>query len=553
MLKLDSRALLAALATLAGVVALQPPARPPLAPDDGFSLERARETLTSLASAPRPRGSEHHERVRDYLARELTELGLGVELQSGSFDPQSHASKRSALGDRGAAEHSRLVNVLAKLPGQDSTGTILLMAHYDSVVDSPGAGDDGSGCVAVLEAMRVLSHGSPRNDVLALFSDGEEEGLRGARLFAEQHPLFAAVDVVLNFESIGNGGPALMFETGVQSGGLIDLWAAHAPEPRGNTIAPVVYGWLPNDTDFSLFRDAGKRGLNFAIAGGSGAYHRPSDTSERFEERSLAHLARTAIALSGQLAGMDLHQLPGGERCFDVQPLFGNHSWSHRAHLWIGLGCVLLWGLTLLRDSKLTICGWLRGLGTSLGVAAVAGLAAFGLPRVWFACFPPDLPLSYDAVHLLLAAMVLCASLAALLTIAYAIDPSVARQRELLSASPLTWVLLFGWFAWIDLGHLGAAYPLAWAAGGACLASVLRLRGRSALWALLAVLPALVEVGPILGQLVQLSSQELGLALQRGSFLIGLGILLVQPLLTRQPASRRDAPAPGSWQLDRLG
>jgi len=66
-------------------------------------------------------------------------------------------------------------NILVSMPGTNSTRTVLITGHYDSHPPAPGAGDDGLSTVAMLEAIRVL-HASPalRNDVLFLFTDGEE-------------------------------------------------------------------------------------------------------------------------------------------------------------------------------------------------------------------------------------------------------------------------------------------------------------------------------------------------------------------------------------------
>ena len=49
-------------------------------------------------------------------------------------------------------------NVVARLKGQGPAGkkALMLCAHYDSVADSPGAGDDASGVAAILESLRAL-------------------------------------------------------------------------------------------------------------------------------------------------------------------------------------------------------------------------------------------------------------------------------------------------------------------------------------------------------------------------------------------------------------
>ena len=529
-MKVGSRGLELVLLGLVVSVLMQAPESPREPSADGFSLQRAKSTLAQLAEQPRPRGSKQHAAVAQLLQDEFRSMGVHVETQAGKFDPANLVSERASGDDRGVSEDGQLLNIIASIKGSASSGTILLMAHYDSVKGSPGAGDDASGCVAVLEAMRALAGAAPRNDVIALLTDGEEEGLRGARLFADEHERFGEVDLVLNFESIGNGGPALMFESGPGSGGLIDLWLRDAPEPRGNTLAPVIYGWLPNDTDFSIFRDAGIRGLNFAVAGGSGAYHQPSDRAERFDDQSLAHMSRTAIALSSSLSQVDLRQLKAGSRTFDSQPLLGAQSWNGRLHVWLTLAMIGAWALWVWRRVGLSAAGFLRGALMGMLSAGLAGLAAFGMPAIWLALNTPDLPISYQGIHLLLAAMIACSVVATIFSALLWGSRKQDRLRAVLSASPLIWVLIFAFFAVVDMQHMGASYPIAWAAACACAASMLRTAGRAPVIAALALLPAIFQVGPILGQLVQLSSQDIHVTLWQGAILIGLGILMVLPV-----------------------
>jgi acetylornithine deacetylase/succinyl-diaminopimelate desuccinylase-like protein len=52
-------------------------------------------------------------------------------------------------------------NILVRLKGTNSTGVLLLTAHYDSVSTAPGATDDGSGVVTLLETLRALRSGEP--------------------------------------------------------------------------------------------------------------------------------------------------------------------------------------------------------------------------------------------------------------------------------------------------------------------------------------------------------------------------------------------------------
>ncbi|MCU0524506.1 MAG: M28 family peptidase [Elainella sp. Prado103] len=79
------------------------------------------------------------------------------------------------------------VNLYAERSGSDpSLKAVLLGAHYDTVENSPGVDDNGTGVATVLEAARLLgSLSTPRSLKLVLF-DLEEEGLLGSTAYVEQ-------------------------------------------------------------------------------------------------------------------------------------------------------------------------------------------------------------------------------------------------------------------------------------------------------------------------------------------------------------------------------
>lgn len=87
--------------------------------------------------------------------------------------------------DARAAMDGKTANVLARLPGTENPELIYtLSSHLDSVVAGPGADDDASGIVAMLEAARVLkAHPLPATIIFAAFT-GEEAGTLGSREFA---------------------------------------------------------------------------------------------------------------------------------------------------------------------------------------------------------------------------------------------------------------------------------------------------------------------------------------------------------------------------------
>ncbi len=93
----------------------------------------------------------------------------------------------------------RMVNVVAWLPGRDTSRVVVIGGHYDSCIcstnsmdftsDAPGADDDGSGTVAVMELARVVGQRFPRGfdaSIAFILYTGEEQGLLGSTQFAER-------------------------------------------------------------------------------------------------------------------------------------------------------------------------------------------------------------------------------------------------------------------------------------------------------------------------------------------------------------------------------
>lgn len=226
------------------------------APAADFSSGRAMTHVQMLAKQPHPMGSIEHGVVRDYIFNTLATNGLQPSIQTAT------AVNRTADSMLVAATTQ---NVVARLQGTNNTKALLLSSHYDSRPQAFGASDDGAGVAAMLETLRALKSGAPlQNDVIFLFTDGEEDGLLGANAFTDEHPWAKDVGVVLNFDARGNSGPSMMFETSKSNGWLIQEFAKAAPYPVANSLLVEVYRLLPNSTDFTVFNAHGIQGLNFA-------------------------------------------------------------------------------------------------------------------------------------------------------------------------------------------------------------------------------------------------------------------------------------------------
>jgi hypothetical protein len=95
-------------------------------------------------------------------------------------------------------------NVVARSPNAPADAkTVLVVAHFDTVAQSPGADDNGTGVAAALEVARLLrTRSSDKSLAIGLF-DLEERGLVGSRAFTANPDNLQNVIGVLNLEMLG--------------------------------------------------------------------------------------------------------------------------------------------------------------------------------------------------------------------------------------------------------------------------------------------------------------------------------------------------------------
>jgi hypothetical protein len=270
-----------------------------------FSTLRAFEHVKNIGDEPHYIGSDAHNSKRNYIVNELEKMDLQVQTQQGFV-----LSKKGVL----TAPENIITRLEATDPSPNSKA-LLLLSHYDSAVhSSPGASDAASGVAAILEAVRAFKASKPsfQNDIIILFSDGEEVGLSGAELFAKEHPWITEVGLVLNFESRGSGGPSNMIvETNYGNSKLIELFGeSQGQHPLANSLMYSVYKLLPNDTDSTVFREiADVPSFFFAFIDDHFDYHTALDTPSRLDKGSLSHQGDYLMSSLKGFSNTDLSDL----------------------------------------------------------------------------------------------------------------------------------------------------------------------------------------------------------------------------------------------------
>lgn len=530
MLAVIGRLVAVVLLVVVGVLAVRaddpPDPVPTTAPATEFSADRAASVVDALAREPRPVGSPASDVARDALVGRLHAEGLAVRVEPSA----------ALAAEDGQARAARVENVVATLPGRTPTGSVVLMAHDDSVTAGPGAADDMSGVATVLETVRALRAGPPlRNDVTVVLTDGEEAGLLGARAWVREALPPDRPTVVLNWEARGVEGPSLLFETSPGNAGLVDTWAHVVPFPRGDSSLVEVYRFLPNDTDLSPVLDAGRPGMNAAFIGGAYQYHSPGDVPPNLSRASLQNHGGNALALTRALGDRDLAPLDpaatraptsGDETYFSVLGrLVTYDSWW----AWPLAGLALVLGVVLALVARgrrrATIGGVLAGVVTYVVALAVGLGAGIGFWRGLVAIRPsyadtgPFLgrPLLYE-----IAAGVLAFTVTTLVV-------SLARRHPGPVALATGAVLVLALLA-LALAVLapGSVFLLAWPAVGLALGLILVLVSGDRPW--LAVPFLVLGALPAVALLVPAAVASYGVAEVSDGLPVAVFVLVGVPL-----------------------
>jgi hypothetical protein len=491
---LSSIGLLTLLGVLAAVWQQAPPAQPSDAPESEFAAGRAFLHLRQIAREPHPVGTAAHAAVRDYVLKTLSELGVPAEVQ-----------KSTAVMKRGnGIVAADLQNIVARLKGTRSGSAVLLVSHYDSTPAGPGASDDGHAVAAMLEVLRALRTRPPlENDMIFLFTDGEELGLLGAQVFAAEHRWANDVALALNFEARGNSGPAVMFETSAQNGALVAQFARAAPHPTASSLSAAIYEWMPNDTDLSVFKSRGHAGLNFAYIEGLAHYHTKLDNVDEIDLRSVQHQGANALALARHFGNAPLPAPKMRDACyFNLGTILVYYpaQWSMGLAIggWLLLGAALFFAF---RSGSVTAPRLLAG-AVIVAFAALTGgglatLFGFVLQRL------RDPSINLYAGRYYFAIVVSVA--VGWSSIVYALAGRRLGGCNLLGGALLLWGLLaLATAAVLPGGSYLFIWPLAASAAAFLYVHFARARSAECLTALsLAAAPAFFFFGPLLHQVFE--------------------------------------------------
>lgn len=168
-------------------------------PAEVVQQHRLMKTLASLPTKRAALGDQEDQAglkaTQQLILDELRGMGLAPRLHEfrwsiparnwprpGQGEPQNPAADAA----QAEVEATTWNNIIVDLPGADLPREVLLLgAHFDAVVGTPGADDNGTGVAALLELARVLNGLPTRRTIRLVFFNLEEVGLVGADRYVD--------------------------------------------------------------------------------------------------------------------------------------------------------------------------------------------------------------------------------------------------------------------------------------------------------------------------------------------------------------------------------
>jgi hypothetical protein len=389
---------------------------PPTPPDKSDvhypSYKQMMSNLKAMTVTAHPSGSKELESVRAHLLEQIRTMGLKATIDKVTYtvdDVKADLIERKGAPDfknmppingvsaeegfmntiREKAHFDKndklvLQNILVKLDAPKTDRGILLMAHYDSEPETPGAADDMLSVVAMLEAMRKHAGNSNlKSDIYFLFTDGEEIGTLGAKSFVQSHPeLLNKIDLVFNFEARGSRGPLLMFETSDRNLDAVHYLQSASSRPLSSSFLTALYHRMPNDTDLTRFLKAGYSGLNFAAAQGAENYGRETDTIENLDRGTAYHYLLTALEVVDHASQVPFKEGRKQDSLFfSLSPSYLMIMSSSTSYI-LSLVAVVLaiwWMILQIRKGSFRLRTMMTGTGWVLGVMVGTALLSWGI------------------------------------------------------------------------------------------------------------------------------------------------------------------------------
>jgi Zn-dependent M28 family amino/carboxypeptidase len=211
-------------------------------------------------------------------------------------------------------------NIYAEIPGTDpklKDEIILLGGHFDSWHGGTGAADNASGCIVMMEAMRILKElgFKPKRTIRLALWGGEEQGLYGSRGYLEQYlykdekklPGFDKFALYLNMDNGSGRFRGIYLERNDAAFAFFQAWMKAIESLGFNYLSPRTTGGTDHQT-FTRFGLPAYQFIQDELEYGR-TYHTIMDTYERLSLSDL-RVDATIVAWLAACAANDPGRIP---------------------------------------------------------------------------------------------------------------------------------------------------------------------------------------------------------------------------------------------------
>jgi len=254
------------------------------------------------APGSRKVGSLGHDQALEYLKSRMQAAGL--EFYSGhSFELPYKV------------ESTHYTNLAGLWPGVDtSLKPILLIAHYDTCGDQPGADDNAAAIAVWFDVLESLKQRRLQRSVILLFPDAEEPprflSEHMGSIYFYENQLHHTLHTGLVLDLVGHDVPlegmeGILFIFGAESHPELAEVLTDAPLPEGLKNIATLNRYVGDLSDHHILRENGEAYL-FFTCGRWEHYHQESDTPEHLNYTKMARIGQYLTSLIHQLDGKDL-------------------------------------------------------------------------------------------------------------------------------------------------------------------------------------------------------------------------------------------------------
>jgi len=280
--------------------------------------------------------------VRDYLEYLVYDIGSRytgtygcekaakyIHKQFTNAELQTRYQEYSSWGNRWHPNFFKSQNVEGTLAGIDPEydEEIIFNAHYDTVRNTVGANDDGSGTAAVLATAYVLSQFEFKRTIRFVAVSGEENGLIGSNAYArelymQKTPVLVEFNAdVIGYSKSAEAGKRMRISTTEDATWIADVMDDMTKDYSFNFEIPryTIDRSRTGGSDYASFANLGFEAIAIWAGEWGAEGHSPKDNMSNVNISYLVNNTRHIAATIAILADMEIEQ----PRAYIANPMRG--------------------------------------------------------------------------------------------------------------------------------------------------------------------------------------------------------------------------------------